>query len=62
MAWLADLLGLGEGWHRHIAESASSSTFAVLVAAAPRPPASANALPHPTWTLPGSGGIAVKIG
>ena len=33
MAWLADLLGLGEGWHGHIEDTASTSTLAALVAA-----------------------------
>ena len=32
MAWLADLLGLGEGWHGHIEDTASTSTLAALVA------------------------------
>jgi aromatic-L-amino-acid decarboxylase len=32
-AWLADLLGLGEGWHGHIEDTASTSTLAALVAA-----------------------------
>src|SRR5882762_1212699 len=26
MAWLADLLGLGDGWHGHIEDTASTST------------------------------------
>jgi aromatic-L-amino-acid decarboxylase len=33
MAWLADLLGLGEGWHGHIEDTASTSTLAALVTA-----------------------------
>jgi aromatic-L-amino-acid decarboxylase len=33
MAWLADLLGLGPGWHGHIEDTASTSTLAALVAA-----------------------------
>lgn len=33
MAWLADLLGLGAGWHGHIEDTASTSTLAALVAA-----------------------------
>jgi aromatic-L-amino-acid decarboxylase len=33
MAWLADLLGLGEGWHGHIEDTASTSTLAAMVAA-----------------------------
>jgi aromatic-L-amino-acid decarboxylase len=33
MAWLADLLGLGDGWHGHIEDTASTSTLAALVAA-----------------------------
>jgi aromatic-L-amino-acid/L-tryptophan decarboxylase len=33
MAWLADLLGLGKGWHGHIEDTASTSTLAALVAA-----------------------------
>jgi aromatic-L-amino-acid decarboxylase len=33
MAWLADLLGLGGGWHGHIEDTASTSTLAALVAA-----------------------------
>jgi len=31
--WLAQLLGLPSGWHGHIEDSASTSTFAALVAA-----------------------------
>jgi aromatic-L-amino-acid decarboxylase len=31
--WLAQLLGLPRGWHGHIEDSASTSTFAALVAA-----------------------------
>jgi len=33
MSWLADLLGLGEGWHGHIEDTASTSTLAALVTA-----------------------------
>jgi aromatic-L-amino-acid/L-tryptophan decarboxylase len=33
MGWLADLLGLGEGWHGHIEDTASTSTLAALVTA-----------------------------
>ena len=33
MAWLAELLGLGPGWHGHIEDTASTSTLAALVAA-----------------------------
>jgi len=31
--WVADLLGLPAGWHGHIEDSASTSTFAAIVAA-----------------------------
>lgn len=33
MGWLADLLGLGAGWHGHIEDTASTSTLAALVTA-----------------------------
>jgi aromatic-L-amino-acid decarboxylase len=33
LAWLARLLGLPEGWHGHIEDTASTSTLAALVAA-----------------------------
>jgi aromatic-L-amino-acid/L-tryptophan decarboxylase len=31
--WVAELLGLPEGWHGHIEDSASTSTFAAIIAA-----------------------------
>ena len=33
MDWLAELLGLGDGWHGHIEDTASTSTLAALIAA-----------------------------
>jgi aromatic-L-amino-acid decarboxylase len=33
LGWVAELLGLPAGWHGHIEDSASTSTFAALVAA-----------------------------
>jgi aromatic-L-amino-acid decarboxylase len=33
MDWLAELLGLPEGWHGHIEDTASTSTLAALIAA-----------------------------
>jgi aromatic-L-amino-acid/L-tryptophan decarboxylase len=33
LAWVADLLGLPAGWHGHIEDSASTSTFTAIVAA-----------------------------
>ena len=33
MGWLAQLLGLPEGWHGHIEDTASTSTLAALIAA-----------------------------
>jgi aromatic-L-amino-acid decarboxylase len=32
-AWVADLIGLPEGWHGHIEDSASTSTLAAIIAA-----------------------------
>ncbi|HEY2005274.1 MAG TPA: pyridoxal-dependent decarboxylase, partial [Solirubrobacteraceae bacterium] len=33
LKWVAELLGLPAGWHGHIEDSASTSTFAALIAA-----------------------------
>ncbi|MBV9801762.1 MAG: aminotransferase class V-fold PLP-dependent enzyme [Solirubrobacterales bacterium] len=33
LAWMADLLGLPTGWHGHIEDTASTSTFAAIIAA-----------------------------
>ncbi len=33
LGWVADLLGLPEGWHGHIEDSASTSTLAAIIAA-----------------------------
>jgi aromatic-L-amino-acid/L-tryptophan decarboxylase len=33
LAWMAELLGLPSGWHGHIEDTASTSTFAAIIAA-----------------------------
>ena len=33
LAWVAELLGLPEGWHGHIEDTASTSTLAAIIAA-----------------------------